>query len=292
MQNRLSIDRDGDYQTTRSPNHQIDRMPPVNERPVRPPRSDTREVLELKQIKAEHPELAAAVDMQIELVDVQRRVQSRVPLPWMQFEPQWLAAQRQTADILRRHDALEAHDHAGILALSRDGNALEPLVRAWYAVTSRVDPHTDERWPAPATPQGLDQVFLLALRPFLSRCAEALMPRPEFSTWHHAHCPVCGWEAEFAAITPAAERRLLCGRCSAQWGFDATNCPYCDNTDRTRITSFATRDGVYRVYACDQCKRYLKAFDGRKMTRTVMAAVDTIATLPLDAAAMQRGYTA
>ena len=288
----------------------------MNERPARPARSDTREVLELKQIKVDHPELAAAVDMQIELVDVQRRVQSRVPLPWMQFEPPWLAAQqqsgrpavrfsdiplewsdfrlslRQTADILRRHDALEPHDHAGILALSRDGNALEPMVRAWYAVTSRVDAHTDERWPAPDAPQGLDHVFLLALRPFLSRCAEALMPRPEFAAWRHAHCPVCGWEAEFAAITPAAERRLLCGRCSAQWGFDATNCPYCDNTDRTRITSFATRDGVYRVYACDQCKRYLKAFDGRKMTRTVMAAVDTIATLPLDAAAMQRGYTA
>jgi formate dehydrogenase maturation protein FdhE len=56
------------------------------------------------------------------------------------------------------------------------------------------------------------------------------------------------------------------------------------------ITSFATRDGRYRVYACDVCRRYLKAYDGRNAARPVMVAVDTIATLPLDAGAIQKGY--
>ena len=56
------------------------------------------------------------------------------------------------------------------------------------------------------------------------------------------------------------------------------------------MTSFATRDGRYRVYGCDACQRYLKAYDARNATRSVMIAVDSIATLPLDAAAMQRGY--
>jgi FdhE protein len=83
---------------------------------------------------------------------------------------------------------------------------------------------------------------------------------------------------------------LICGRCLAQWPFDGTACPFCANDDRTRITSFASRDGRYRVYACDVCRRYLKAYDGRSATRPVMVAVDTIATLPLDAAAIQRGY--
>jgi formate dehydrogenase maturation protein FdhE len=63
------------------------------------------------------------------------------------------------------------------------------------------------------------------------------------------------------------------------------------NNDRSRITSFATPDGQYRVYACDACQRYLKAYDGRRASRPVMPAVDSIATLPLDAAAMQRGYS-
>ena len=46
----------------------------------------------------------------------------------------------------------------------------------------------------------------------------------------------------------------------------------------------------YRVYACDVCRRYLKAYDARNASRPVLVGVDTIATLPLDAAAMQRGY--
>ena len=77
---------------------------------------------------------------------------------------------------------------------------------------------------------------------------------------------------------------------SAQWAFAPLTCPFCANDDRTLITSFATRDGRYRVYACDVCRRYLKAYDGRNASRPVMVAVDSIATLPLDAAAMQRGY--
>jgi FdhE protein len=136
----------------------------------------------------------------------------------------------------------------------------------------------------------LDQVLLLALRPFLTRCAEALGQRVDLAGWHHGRCPYCGWEPDFAVITPAADRRLICGRCTGQWAFAQLKCPFCANDDRSRLTSFATRDGRYRVTACDVCHRYLKAYDGRNAPRPVMVAVDSIATLPLDAAAMQRGY--
>jgi len=290
-------------------------LPPQPPPPPRPARAEPREVVELKQLKTAQPELASAVDMQLALVDMQRRVQSRVPLPWIQVEDEWLRTQRaagrpivrfsdiplewtdfrltlrQTADILRRHDALEAADHAAIVALGRDGHALEPLVTHWYAATSGVEGgDSRERLPA-GSPPALDQVLVLALRPFLARCAEALGQRAEIvSEWHHGHCPFCGWEPDFAVITPNADRRLICGRCNAQWPFAPLTCPFCSNDDRALVTSFATRDGRYRVYACDVCRRYLKAYDGRKASRPVMVAVDSIATLPLDAAAMQRGY--
>jgi len=65
----------------------------VPDRPARPPRAETREIVELRQLKAAQPELASAVDMQIALVDMQRRVQSRVPLPWIQVDPDWQQAQ-------------------------------------------------------------------------------------------------------------------------------------------------------------------------------------------------------
>ena len=292
-------------------------MPHVPEQPQPPqraPRAEPREVVELKQLKTSQPELAGAVDMQLALVDMQRRVQSRVSLPWIQLDSEWVRTQRaagrpivrfadipldwtdfrltlrQTADILRRHDALEAADHAAIVQLGRDGHALEPLVPRWYNATSGVDGgHSRDRLPADG-PASLDQVLVLALRPFLARSAEALAQHAELSRWNHGRCPFCGWEPEFAVITPSADRRLICGRCVAQWTFPPLTCPFCSNDNRALITSFATRDGRYRVYACDVCRRYLKAYDGRNASRPVMVSVDSIATLPLDAAAMQRGY--
>ena len=44
------------------------------------------------------------------------------------------------------------------------------------------------------------------------------------------------------------------------------------------------------MYGCNECRKYVKAYDARGTGRPVMPAVDTIATLPLDAAAIQRGY--
>jgi hypothetical protein len=286
----------------------------VPDRPPRPPRAETREVGELKQLRTAQPELASAIDMQLELVELQRRVQGRVPLPWIHPDPAWLAAQqaagrpivrfgdiplewsdfrlgfRQIADILHRYEAFDRDEHQQMLTLSRDGNTLQPIVTQWYAATSGVDGGKPSERDTSGAPANLDQVLLLAMRPFLLRCAEALAQRADLSAWQFGHCPFCGWEPDFAVITPNADRRLICGRCIAQWAFDPLRCPYCANDDRGQITSFATRDGRYRVYACDVCRRYLKAYDARNATRPVMVAVDTIATLPLDAAAMQRGY--
>jgi len=283
----------------------------VTERPARPQRADSREVAELKALKTTQPELSEAVDMQLALVEMQRRVQGRVPLPWIEVGADWLKAQqsagkplvrfgdipldwtdfrltfRQTADILHRYEALERADYDAIVAIGRDGNAIEPLVKAWYERTSG---HDTSAAPASDAPAAVDQVLVLALRPFLSRCADALTERIDVSTWKHGHCPFCGWEPDFAIITPSGDRRLVCGRCVAQWNFAPWTCPFCANEDRALVTSFATRDGRYRVYGCDVCRRYLKAYDARNAQRPPLVAVDTIATLPLDAAAIQRGY--
>jgi hypothetical protein len=288
-------------------------------RPARPARSESREAAALRAIKEDHPELADAVDMHLELVELYRRVQGRVPLPSLEISADILKRHvaearpllrfedipldltelrllvRQVADILRRHGALDEADYQRVQTLGRDMTLLA-AVGDWYRSTAEshaVATVGAAGVPAPASADdpAAAQILTLAMRPFLSRCAEVLQQRPELDGWTHPHCALCGGEPEFAVITPAAERHLICGRCALRWKYEPLTCPYCRNADRSRITSFATTDGQYRVYACDQCRRYLKAYDGRRAARQVMPMVDTVATLPLDAAAMQRGYS-
>jgi len=287
-------------------------------RPPRPPRSESREALELQSLREQHPELTGAVDMHLELLALLRRIQGRVTLPMLDLSPDTLRRHqtearpllrfedipldlsdlrlmvRQTADVLRRFGALEQADYDKAQSLGRDMQLLA-TVGGWYRSASERQLAVAGVAAVPASDLGddtaLGQVIALAMRPFLSRCAEVLQQRPELANWTHAHCALCGGEPDLAVITPSAERHLICGRCSLRWKFESLTCPYCRNSDRSRITSFATTDGKYRVYACDVCQRYLKAYDGRRATRPVMPIVDSVATLPLDAAAMQRGYT-
>ncbi|MBI4888231.1 MAG: formate dehydrogenase accessory protein FdhE [Acidobacteria bacterium] len=266
----------------------------------RPGRAESRESAELRALKQQQPALADAIDMHLELLEVQHRLQARIPLPslnvndtlfryhqaqarpLLSFEDipleltELRLAVRQTADILHRFGALEDAEFQTVEALGRDA-ALLSVVGDWYRT--------------PVEASATDQVVALAMRPFLSRCAEVVQQRPELADWQHPTCALCGGAPDFAVITPNAERHLICSRCGLRWKFEPLTCPYCRNSDRSRITSFATPDGRYRVYGCDACRRYLKAYDGRRAPRPVMPVVDGVATLPLDAAAMQRGYT-
>lgn len=272
-----------------------------------PQRSESREIAELRRLRQEQPDLASAVDLQIELLQLQRRVQTRVSLPSIRLDPDYLNEQlakppvlrfehlpldwsdvrfilRSTASAMRTHEALDGDDFRRVEALCRDSERLPIVVKSWYESTSS--------GPTPIHPDGagLEPVLLQAMRPFLTKSAEAIMAKTNLAGWVHGTCPLCAGEPDFAVITPAAERVLICGRCSARWRFHQLTCPFCLNEDRGRITSFASRDGQYRLYACDVCHRYLKAYDARHASRPVMPAVDGVATLPFDAAAMQRGY--
>lgn len=271
-------------------------------------KSESREISELRRLKEDQPDLASAASLQIELLQVQRRVQSRVSLPAIKLDRDYLTGLlskgtpilqfehvsiewgdlrfllRAVASAMRTHEALDEADVRRVEVLCRDAETLRPVARSWYEAV----------WPeaGPIDPRaaGLETAILQAMRPFLTRAADAIMARTDLIGWARGTCPLCGGEPELAVITPAAERLLICSRCSARWRFHQITCPFCLNTERGKITSFASRDGQYRLNACDVCQRYLKAYDARRASRPVMPAVDSVATLPLDAAAMQKGY--
>jgi FdhE protein len=270
-------------------------------------------VTELQGLRATHPELGAAIDLQLELIELYRRVQSRIQVPWIDVTATRVADHaasgrplvafeaipveltdlrllvRQTAEAMRRHGVLDDADYSKVQALGRDMGLLV-AVGTWYRRTSEqyVDTLTDH-----GGDEGdpvLAQVLTLAMRPFLSRCAEIVQQRSELALWTRGHCPVCGGDPELATLTTAGERHLVCGRCGLQWKFESGQCPFCHNADRARMSSFTTPDGHYRVDACEVCHRYVKTHDARRTSRPVLPLVDSVATLVLDAAAMQRGY--
>ena len=300
----------------------IDAVTDQGARVPRSGRTETREAAELRSIKDRHPELGDAVDMHLELLELHRRIQGRVPLPWFDLNAEVLTRHqaearpllrfedipleltdlrlmvRQTADVLRRHGALEEPDFQKVQALGRDMTLLA-VAGQWYRTRAERPVNTPAAVGAVARPHEaggadlgmLDQVLTLAMRPFLMRCAEVLQQRADLSVWTHPHCALCGGEPDFAVVTPAAERHLICSRCTLRWKFESLTCPHCLNGNRSLIKSFEWAGGLYRVYACDVCHRYLKAYDARRASRPVMPMVDSVATLPLDAAAMQRGYS-
>ena len=287
-------------------------MPRKPPRP--PPRGEPRDVAELTKLLQLQPELTSAAELQIALLELQRRVQSRAPLPrkrvdlshvqtcqatghpllrfeeipldWTDFRLMF----REAADLLRRYELLPEDDWKQVQELLREGNALKPLVVEWYTAAAGRSVDAPAVSPLESTAHKLDHVVQLAMGPFLARCAEAILPGLDLSPWNRPRCPLCGGEPDFATITPAADRLLICGRCTGQWPYDPLACPFCRNADRPRITSFTSPEGIYRIYACDVCRRYLKTYDGRRATRPVMVAVDSVKTLPLDAAVLQKGY--
>lgn len=276
-------------------------------RPVRLGRQDPREVAELRALAERQPELSEAASLQIELMGALRRVQGRTATtsvvmsdeemaarlssgrPLLDFDRlpiDWTEARllfRQVTDVLRRHDAVDGPAAARLHDIGREPT-LPALAQRWFEHGSS-DPSIEM----------LDEVLAWSLRPFLVRTADVLQQRSgqavPFGAWKRGICPVCGGEPDLACITTSGERLLICGRCQTRWPTEPFACPFCGEADKHRITSFATRDGIYRVTACQSCKRYLKTLDGRRAGRAVMPALDAIATLPLDAVVMQRGFT-
>ena len=278
----------------------------------RPERADSPELAAFRQLKAAQPELSGAVDMQVELFVMQRRVQARLSTPWLEFDATWLARQlaeglpilpfkevpfewgefrtlfRQVSDVLRRYELLEQADQDAIQGLIRGGRPTRDDVARWYEESS--DRRAGRPEVASKQPEAVGQILALSARPFLARTVETLHQRIDLAPWTRPYCPFCGGDAELALVLRPGETRLACGRCTGVWPFPEHACPHCESRIPRNQSSYTSRDGRYRLIGCNACRRYIKAYDARNADRPFMLDVDTIATLPLDAAALQRGY--
>ena len=135
----------------------------------------------------------------------------------------------------------------------------------------------------------------LALKPYLEWVAEQVLPHVNQEVnqerWRRGYCPVCGGAPDFATLDEdVGARHMLCSRCNSQWLYRRLGCPFCGNTDHTKLAYYPSEDGVHRLYVCQECRRYLKAIDLRQVGRAVLLPVERVTTVAMDAAAMQEGY--
>ncbi len=131
----------------------------------------------------------------------------------------------------------------------------------------------------------------LALKPYLEWVAEQVLPQVDQEHWRRGYCPICGGAPDLSTLDEeTGARRLLCSRCNSQWLYRRVGCPFCETSDHTKLAYYPSEDKVYRLYICQECRRYLKTIDLREAKREMLLPVERVTTVAMDAAAQQEGY--
>lgn len=129
--------------------------------------------------------------------------------------------------------------------------------------------------------------------PVLSAAARAL-DRDVQRAWQRGYCPVCGaWPALVEMRGIERERRLRCACCGAGWQLPVLRCAFCGETDHRRL-GYLKPEGEREhrsIETCESCHGYLKVVTTLGALPLRDLAIQDLATVPLDLAAQDRGYS-
>ena len=160
-------------------------------------------------------------------------------------------------------------------------------VKAWYEETELPSPILT----GAASENLLRAIIHATLQPFLASHSKALIGSVDQERWRRRYCPICGSQPDFAFLDKErGSRWLLCSRCDTECVFKRLECPYCGTQDQKSLAYFTDDEGLYRLYVCEQCKRYLKTIDLSKAKSEVVLPLERLYTLDLDSQAKIKGY--
>jgi len=199
------------------------------------------------------------------------------------------AVRRLVRGLLRRAGRQngDARPLAGVRARRIDAVAL--LEAALCQDDARIDTLAAT---AGADPHALRVVGQMAAVPLLQACARALQVEVS-PAWWEGYCPVCGaWPALAELRGLERKRWLRCGRCSAGWELPLLRCPFCDEMHHDNLGYLAPEESqsTRRVEVCKTCAGYLKVEATVRALPPWAVLLDDLAMLPLDVAALERGY--
>jgi len=214
-------------------------------------------------------------------------------IPLLSFEDlslDWAQVQGLFQEIIRSvaKDSPDASKEVKTLGnILSNTTLLEEVVGAWYEGSSLIP--IAMRHSVDGELLGL--VVTAVVKPFLSAHSEVLLPKVDQESWRRRYCPICGGRPDFAYLDEErGSRWLLCSRCDAEWLFQRLECPYCGCQDQNALEYFTDDTGLYRLYVCAQCKRYLKAIDLRQAKSEVLLPLERLLTFELDIQAREDGY--
>jgi len=141
-------------------------------------------------------------------------------------------------------------------------------------------------------PAALRVVAQMAALPLLHACARRLAGELP-SSWWEGYCPVCGaWPAVAEYTGLERKRQLRCGRCGTGWAIPLLRCVFCDETQHDNLGYLMPEAGdqARKIEVCHTCKGYLKGFTTVRPLAPWAILLDDLTTVPLDVAALERGY--
>ncbi len=178
--------------------------------------------------------------------------------------------------------AIEISSELGRLSLP----ALVDMIRKWF---SGDEFHLDSCSEGELV---VGPVIRAAIKPFLSRHRLSSLHLVDHDLWRRALCPVCGGTPDLGSLDDKGTRWLLCSRCDAEWLFQRLECPWCGVNDPGQLAYFPDEMGLYRLYVCENCRRYLKVVDVRRAREEVLLPLERLLTIDLDRQARLLGYSA
>ncbi len=130
-----------------------------------------------------------------------------------------------------------------------------------------------------------------SILPSLRSHAEAIKKHLDLEKWLRGYCPICGSSPLIALLSGEGRRSFICSFCGTEWPGERLKCPHCETTDHTKLHYFcAEEDEGHRVDVCDNCNRYIKTVDCRKLDYEPDPILEDVTTIHLDILATEKGF--
>jgi FdhE protein len=195
-------------------------------------------------------------------------------------------------NVVRERNDPEVQPRVNALVEAATSGALDPNHLFTEAFVEHADHLSELAISANVDAELLSALAHQAVGPMLRAYASHLQPRLEDEGWQRGYCPVCGaWPllGELRGVELARFSR--CGACGAGWRTQRLGCPYCGNDDYRTLQTLTIEDEQrFRVSVCDRCKGYLKIANAFDPPPAELLALDDVASMHLDVAAIERGY--